>query len=176
MDIEWTLVDGKFDIEGIPEGTYNVVVTMVGYARRIVQGVVVQKHDPKAINLTMTPEVIMGDAIVVTAMAVENNEAALLKERQKAPAVSDAISAENIARAGAGDAADAVERLFARGAVDVLGRSQCGQCHTPEVRSRAASPPSRPSHCFFQHAIHYFLLHGFKSKDRTDKVMKVVNR
>ena len=37
---------------------------------------------------------------------LRNTGAALLKERQKAPAVSDAISAEEISRAGSGDAAE----------------------------------------------------------------------
>ena len=107
-----TDLDGVFVIRDVPAGTYEVSVTMVGYSKRLVTGVVVPEGDAEPLNLTLTPEVIMGEEIEVTAESIKNNnEAALLRERQKASSVSDAISQENMSRSGSSTAADAMEKV-----------------------------------------------------------------
>ena len=73
--------------------------------------VVVEADGVVALDVTLTSEAIEVEAVVVKAQAVRNTEAALLRERQKAPAVSDAISAEDISRAGSGDAAEAMTHV-----------------------------------------------------------------
>jgi len=107
-----TDLEGVFVIREVPAGTYEVNVTMVGYSKRVITSVVVPEGDAEPLNLTLTPEVIMGEEIEVTAEAIKNNnEAALLRERQKASSVSDAISQENISRSGSSTAADAMEKV-----------------------------------------------------------------
>ena len=79
--------------------------------RKVVQNVVVAASEVTTINVSLSPEAIGMDEVVVEAEAVRDSEAALLRERQKAAAISDAISAEAIGRSGSSSAADAMKKV-----------------------------------------------------------------
>jgi TonB-dependent receptor len=113
-----TDLDGVYFVQAIPPGTYTVVASMIGYARVQVTGVKVTDKEVAVLNFSLKPEVIQGEEVVVEAEAIKNTEAALLRERQKASAVSDAISAEAISRSGSGTAADAVEQVTGASVID----------------------------------------------------------
>lgn len=113
-----TDLNGEYRIENIPVGEYAVVATFIGYTRMRIEGVQIKAEQVESIDFTMTTEVLEGEEVVVTAKAVKNTEAALLKDRQKAAAVSDAISAEAISQAGAGDAAEAMKGVTGASVVD----------------------------------------------------------
>lgn len=102
---------GDFRIVGVPAGTYALESSMIGYNKVTITGVVVEADGVAELDFALQSEAISLDEVVVEARAVRTTEAALLRERQKAPAVSDAISAEDISRAGAGDAADAMTHV-----------------------------------------------------------------
>ncbi len=106
-----TDLDGNFTIPNVPVGTYNVVISMIGYNRKTVTDLKVEQSDIANINLSLTSEAIKVQDEVVTAKRVRNTGAALLKERQKSINVSDAISAEEISRYGGGDAAEAMKQI-----------------------------------------------------------------
>lgn len=102
---------GDFRIIGLPPGTYLLESSSVGYRKTTVTQIVIEAGGTVRLDLTLSPEAIEVGEVVVEARAVRNTEAALLKERQRASAVSDAISAEDISRAGAGSAADAMTHV-----------------------------------------------------------------
>lgn len=107
-----TDLDGEYRIEHIAPGTYNVLFSYIGYTRTVVRDVEVVQGEGTRIDIALEEEVLdMGGEVVVEARAARNTEAALIKERQKAIAVSDAISAEEMSRAGVGNAADAMSRV-----------------------------------------------------------------
>ena len=106
-----TDLDGLFVVTGVPAGTYTIVVDYVGYAQTRIEAVEVKAGESARLSLAMAPEAIQGDVVVVEARLLENTDASLLKKRQKAAAVSDAISAEEISRSGSSDAADAMSRV-----------------------------------------------------------------
>ncbi len=107
-----TDMDGNFHLRDIPPATYELVASMIGYNQTTITGIQVQSGATTRLELTMELEVIqLEKEVIIEAKARRNTEAALLKERQKAPAVSDAISAEDISRAGSGDAADAMKHV-----------------------------------------------------------------
>ncbi|MFW5701645.1 MAG: TonB-dependent receptor domain-containing protein, partial [Bacteroidota bacterium] len=83
-------------------------------------GIQIKPGEVYNLTASLKDETIMTDEVVVTAKAVRTTEAALLKERQKAEAFSDAISAEDISRGGSGDAADAIKKVT--GATTVGGK------------------------------------------------------
>ena len=62
-------------------------------------------------DIILNPETEFLDEILITAEVVLDNEAGLLKQRQKSISFSDAISAESIARSGAGDAAGVLTKV-----------------------------------------------------------------
>lgn len=106
-----TDLEGSYRIVGLPVGTYLLESSMMGYNKTTITDVVVEADTATQLDFTLQSEAISLDETVVEARAVRNTEAALLKERQKASAVSDAISAEDISRAGSGDAAEAMTHV-----------------------------------------------------------------
>ncbi len=116
-----TDIDGRYRVVGVPEGTYDVTFSFTGYATQRVTGVAAAGE--LTLDIVLQEEVLelgAGEEVVVTADAVLDNDAALLRVRQRSAAVSDAVGAREISRAGAGNAADAMERVT--GASVVGGR------------------------------------------------------
>ena len=104
-------LDGSFRLMDIPVGKYVLIASMIGYQKVSITGVEVTVVDGKPLEVTLSPEAIeLDEEVVVEAKALRNTGASLLKERQKAPAISDAISAEEISRSGSGDAAEAMKQ------------------------------------------------------------------
>lgn len=106
-----TDLEGAFSITSVPVGTYTLVFDYIGYTNTRITEVVVKANETTKLELALQPETIQGDVVVVEAKMLENTDASLLKKRQKASAVSDAISAEEISRSGSGDAAEAMSRV-----------------------------------------------------------------
>ncbi|MGB3544047.1 TonB-dependent receptor domain-containing protein [Rubrivirga sp.] len=105
-------IDGNYEITGIPAGSYSVRYSFIGYASQLVENVQVTAGQTTAINITLTQGAELEEVIVEAEEIIEtNNEVGLLRVRQRAAAVSDAISAEAISQAGAATAADAAERI-----------------------------------------------------------------
>ncbi len=104
-------LNGRYVILNIPEGNYVLVISIVGYAETRIENVQVASGKTVKIDAAVKSKILTTDVVVVEAKALYNTEASLLKSRQKASALSDAISAEAIAQAGAGNAADAIKQI-----------------------------------------------------------------
>lgn len=113
-----TDLDGVYRIARVPEGTYSVVASFIGYKRTIVDDVKVVEGKATKLDYVLSVEAIVGEEVVIEAKSLKNSEGALLKDRQKAAAVSDAISAENMSRTGSGDAAEAMSKVTGASVVD----------------------------------------------------------
>ncbi len=106
-----TGLDGDYRIAGVPAGTYTLVVSYLGYNTQRITGVAVTSGTTK-VDVALTEETLeLEGEVVVEARALLNNEAGLLRQRQRSAALSDAVSAETIARAGASTAADALQKV-----------------------------------------------------------------
>ncbi len=57
---------GKFVLKGIPEGKYDVVVSMVGFHRKVVERVEVKSNEETSLMIQLVPSPIQTDAVVVT--------------------------------------------------------------------------------------------------------------
>jgi outer membrane receptor protein involved in Fe transport len=106
-----TDLNGNFEIKSVNSGTYTLIASMVGYSKLIVTEVDVKNNQSVKLDLTLTPEAIETDEVIVTARMLEDNEASLLKQRQKSNSISDAISSELISRSGSSNAADAMSKV-----------------------------------------------------------------
>ena len=104
-------LDGKFTLKDVPVGAHTLIVSMVGYAQTKVTSVEITSGGVESLDITMKSEALEIKGQVVTAKALKNTEASLLKERQGAASVSDAISAQEIAKSGSGNAGDAMTRV-----------------------------------------------------------------
>lgn len=106
-----TDINGKYQIKGVEPGSHNLVFSYIGFQSKTVRNIEVSANETTTIDLALTPEAIEVGEVIVEARALENTEASLLRQRQKASAVSDAISAEAIGRSGSGDAAEAMTKV-----------------------------------------------------------------
>lgn len=111
-------VEGEFRLDRVPPGTYVLVCSMIGYRQAMVTGVQLAADGTTRLPVALQPEAIAVDEVVVEARVLRDNEGSLLRERQKAAALSDAISAEAISRSGSGDAGDAVKHVTGASIVD----------------------------------------------------------
>ena len=113
-----TNLDGYYSINGLEAGTYTIVASYVSFQRQTITGVEVEAGEVAKLDLTLVPETEdLGD-VIITAEAVLDNEAGLLRQRQKAVSFSDAISAESISNSGSGDAAGALQKVVGASVVD----------------------------------------------------------
>ena len=110
--------EGNYRIKRVPAGLYTLTVTYIGYETKEITGVEIKPNEVSTFNIAMSREVLEGEVVTVTAEALKNTEAALLNARQKATAVSDAISAEAISKTGSGDAASAMKKVTGASVID----------------------------------------------------------
>ncbi len=115
-----TDLSGGYEIRNVPAGTHTLEISYLGYTSQTITGVEVRAGQVTRIDLVLTSEAIGLAEVTVEARALRNNETTLLRDRQKAMGISDAISAEAISRSGAGDAAAAMSKVT--GASVVGGR------------------------------------------------------
>ena len=106
-----TDLDGRYTVSNLDAGTYTLIISYIGYNTLTIQDVEVLDGEATVIDLPLTPEAFGLEEVIVEARAIRNSEAVLLRDRQKAIAVSDAISSEAISRSGGSDAADAMEKV-----------------------------------------------------------------
>ncbi|MEA3297554.1 MAG: TonB-dependent receptor [candidate division Zixibacteria bacterium] len=111
-------LDGNFWIKHIPEGTYTVRVSCVGYQATDILDVQVTPSEVVTLVLTLKSVVLEIGGMTVRGRAFRNTEAALLKKRQLSLVVSDAISSEDISRSGSGHAAEAMSKVTGASVVD----------------------------------------------------------
>ncbi len=104
-------IDGVYSVKNIEPGTYVLVVSYISYQKQRVIGVEVKSGEVTSLDLALAPETEMLGEITVTAEAVLNNEAGLLRQRQKSISFSDAISSESISKSGSGDAAGVMKKV-----------------------------------------------------------------
>lgn len=147
-----TDLNGYYRITGASPGFHNLVFSYIGYQSKTVQNVLVSEGESTLVDLALVPETFGLDEVVVEARALKNTESALLRQRQKASAVSDAISAEAISRSGSGDAADAMAKVT--GASVVGGKyvyiRGLGDRYSSTTLNGAAIPSADPDRKAFQ--------------------------
>ena len=66
-----TDLDGRFVIEGLQAGTYALRVSYIGFAERIVEGVVVRAGETTTVDVSMTGSDLQGDEVVVVGYGVQ---------------------------------------------------------------------------------------------------------
>ena len=105
-----TDVDGNYVLE-LPPGSYELRVYYDVYKPRRVTDVVVEAGKLKRIDVQLSADEGAIEEVVVEARANKKKAAAVLKERQRAVEVSDAISAEEVGKTPDSSAAAAVKRV-----------------------------------------------------------------
>lgn len=115
VQIEGKALGAMTDLEGrytlkVPTGAYVLRFSYVGY-QTMAKNIQVVANQVLKVDVSMKEEVANSTEVVVEAAAITDSEGSLLRLRQKATSVSDAISAETISKSGSSSAADAMTKV-----------------------------------------------------------------
>ena len=113
-----TDLDGKFIVRDIPPAIYDLRVSYVGYAAKVVTGVDIKADLPFKLDISLSAETYEAEEVVVTAERVVATEAALLSERKRAATIGDGFSAENVKQSPDATSGDALKRVTGVNIVD----------------------------------------------------------
>ena len=86
-----TDLDGKYRIDGVPAGARALRVLYLGYAEKIVSGVVVAAEAPASVDVAMASEAVLAEGVTVEVTAQEERgsvQAALSYQRSATNLVS----------------------------------------------------------------------------------------
>jgi hypothetical protein len=106
-----TKADGTYRLPASP-GTYRLVVSYVSH--RPAKSALVEIAEgapPVTRDFALVPDAVKLETIQVTATVIRDSEAALLAKQRRAPAISDAVSSQQIARSTDSNAAEVLQRL-----------------------------------------------------------------
>ena len=104
-------VSGSYSIRNVPAGTVNLTISSVGHGSKTIEGVVVHAGSITRQDVSLATEAVKGATVTIKANAGRGTDNAALIERKRSTTVSDAISSQEIARAPASDAGDAMKRV-----------------------------------------------------------------
>ena len=113
-----TDLNGQFSVRGIPVGTYDVRITYVGYATKLVRGLKIVAGDQQPLQITLRSEQVEAEEVVITAERLLSTESAVLSNRRKAVSIGDGLSAEQIKKAPDATSGDALKRVTGLTVVD----------------------------------------------------------
>jgi outer membrane receptor protein involved in Fe transport len=105
-----TNADGSFELRA-PVGLYTLQSRYLSYAVKRIENVRVSAEGGDPITVSLKPEAIVQEEVVVEARIKQDNEKALLQQRKRAATVGDAVSSEQIRRSPDKDAADVLRRV-----------------------------------------------------------------
>ena len=116
----FTDLEGRYQIRDIPVGTYTVTFEKTDFQTARITEVEVVSGEVFSLDVPMqaTGADFTLDVFEITVDQVVSQNVFLLADRQKAPGLSDALSAEDFSRASAGDAAEAVAKITGVNIVD----------------------------------------------------------
>lgn len=111
-------LSGKFEIKNIPTGTYDIIVSCIGYSRKVLKNVKIEENKTFIINLLLTPELIQSQEVVIEANTINNSELAILQAQKKANRIQVGISSEQIKKSSDVIASDVMRKIIGVSIVD----------------------------------------------------------
>lgn len=106
-----TDLEGKFRIENVNPGKYNVVISYISYSKITIKDVIVDAGKDTELKVALTPQAISVDEVVVVDKIDRSFENALLNQRKRSTTISDAISSEQIKRNNDASTSEALKRI-----------------------------------------------------------------
>ncbi|MEM1121501.1 MAG: TonB-dependent receptor, partial [Bacteroidota bacterium] len=103
--------DGKYQFS-VEAGTYNVVVSYIGYQDKTITDVVVKDGEVTYLDAAITDEAQeLGLDVVVTAKSLDRSENALMMLQKKSDKIQDGISSQEMSRFSVSNAAGAMQKV-----------------------------------------------------------------
>lgn len=106
-----TDIDGNYIISSLQPGTYNLVITYIGYKTKQISGVVVYAGKITTVNSFLKEDSGQLQDVVITAERETYSEISVISEIRLAEVVAVGISAEQISKSQDRDASQVVRRV-----------------------------------------------------------------
>lgn len=106
-----TDMDGKFIIQNVKNGKYELRISCISYVTLNIQGVVVEKDKPTRLNIAMDGTNVAMEEVTVKAVRKMNNEVAMVNAIKASPVVMSAVSSQMIGKTQDRDASEVVRRI-----------------------------------------------------------------
>ncbi|MEY2715199.1 MAG: hypothetical protein RIT24_1542, partial [Planctomycetota bacterium] len=100
---------GIYNFSDLAPGKYTLKIEKPGFVRRITQDVIIEEGRLTDIDADLAGEFEDMDEVVVQEIELAGSESALLELRLESPQLLDSVGADMMARAGASDAAAALQ-------------------------------------------------------------------
>ena len=106
-----TALDGRYAVTGVPAGPTSVRVRMIGFAPKLVTGVVVPSGGSVNQDIALSASAVQLAEIAVTAEAERGTVNRALDEQRNAVNIVNSVSAEQISKSPDSDAGQAIQRV-----------------------------------------------------------------
>ena len=103
--------DGKYIIENVPVGTYDIEFSFVGYEPVTISGVVVEADKFTNVSTALGASAAALDEVIIKVQTSRERETALLMEQKNAIEIKESIGAQQLAKQGITDAATATTKI-----------------------------------------------------------------
>jgi hypothetical protein len=113
-----TSVDGSYTIRNLPQGSYNLKFSSVGYGAKTIEGIAVGPGNTVRQDATLATTAVQGKEIVVSGRKTLTSESALLAQQRKSAVVSDGITSETVKRTSDKNAGESDKRVTGVSVVD----------------------------------------------------------
>jgi len=102
--------DGKYEIPGVPVGTYTLEFSFTGYETLRIPNVVIEADKITVIDTGLGATAAALEEVVIKVQTSREREEALLLEQKNAVEIKQSIGAQELARKGVSDVAGAVTK------------------------------------------------------------------
>ncbi|MBK9400884.1 MAG: carboxypeptidase-like regulatory domain-containing protein [Bacteroidetes bacterium] len=106
-----TNIDGDYNIEKVPVGTYTIKISFVGYNAESIPGITIKENESTSLNLKMESNTkVLKDAEVISTR-ITNTENAVLAEMRSSEQIVNGVSSQQIAKTQDRSASEVIKRL-----------------------------------------------------------------
>ena len=106
-----TDLDGRYLLLGVPAGTYDVQVQLIGFGPKTITGVEVRPDRTTVLDIGVALEAVQLEEITVSAERERGTTAFLLDQRRNSSALVEAVGSVDISRSPDADAAEVATRM-----------------------------------------------------------------
>lgn len=106
-----TDVNGSFEMKNVPEGTYSLKITYIGYKAQLLEAVKVQKNQEPDLQIELVPEEMQLTGVTVVAERKQNTEAAMVEAQKNSRVVENGVSSQQITRTQDRNASEVIRRV-----------------------------------------------------------------
>ncbi len=106
-----TDIDGNFTVRNLPEGTYSLKVSFISYRPLLIEGIKVTDKNQSRVDVSLDPVMTQLDEVVITADAMRNSEAGVLKLQRNSLSIVDGLSSELIKKNSSSTGTDVLKSM-----------------------------------------------------------------